>query len=201
MEVGTLNEKARKLERLVKNRIAVKITGEDDIVHAAVMMILRSEPKDLSMLFIKRPESDLDAFSGHMAFPGGKMKKGDESKLHTALRETHEEIGVDLGVSADVLGELDDVNPNNPRASNFIVTPYLSLLKEEVVLKPNILEVEAAVWVPIRHLMDEKNATVRLRERKGRMVEDYVYNYDPYIIWGMTGRIVHQFLSFSSHIF
>lgn len=201
MEVGTVNETTRKLEHLVRNRNALKITGEDDFVHAAVMMILRNDLEDLSMLFIKRPESDLDAFSGHMAFPGGKMKQDDESKLHTALRETREEIGVDIDVSGEVLGELDDVNPNNPRAANIIVTPYLSLLKEEVVIRPNLLEVEAAVWVPVKHLLDEKNATVRLRERKGRLVEDYVYNYDPYIIWGMTGRIVYQFLSFSSHIF
>ncbi|HVY54739.1 MAG TPA: CoA pyrophosphatase [Thermodesulfobacteriota bacterium] len=189
------------LEKLLKSRVPVKIDDRADFVHAAVMMILGERPEGLSLLFIKRPESDLDAFSGHMAFPGGKMKEGDESKLATAIRETHEEIGVDLNTSGHVLGELDDINPNNPRARNFIVTPYLSVLREEVAIVPNLFEVEASVWVPVKHLLDEKNFAVRMRERNGKLVEDYVYSFGKYIIWGMTGRILQKFFSISSHLF
>lgn len=201
MEQEALGKTTRELEELIRSRDANKISVADDFVHAAVMMILSESSGGLSMLFIKRPESDRDAFSGHMAFPGGKMVEGDESKLDTAIRETHEEIGIDLHICARIIGELDDVNPNNPRADNYIVTPYLSLLDSEVILKPNMSEVEAAVWVPLSHLKDEKNIKIRFRERRGRTVEDYVYSYKQYIIWGMTGRIVHQFLSFSSHLF
>ncbi len=196
-----LSKTSRELEELVRKRDALKIIKEGDFVHAAVMMILKESREDLSMLFIKRPESEVDAFSGHMAFPGGKMIEGDKSKLDTALRETSEEVGIDLSTCGRVIGELDDVNPNNPRADNYIVTPYLSLLREEVVLRPNLGEVEAAIWIPVRHLTDERNAKIRYRERYGSVVEDYVYSYGRYIIWGMTGRIVHQFLSFSSHLF
>lgn len=190
-----------RLERLLGSRIPNKITHEGDIVHAAVMMILSEGPQGLSMLFIKRPESDTDAFSGHMAFPGGKMMEGDEGKLATAVRETLEEIGVDIYKCGRVLGELDDINPNNPRARNYIVTPYISMLREEVSIVPNLREVEAAVWIPVKHLMDERNFAVRWRERNGILVEDYVYSFEKYIIWGMTGRILHGFLSFSSHLF
>ena len=190
-----------RLERLLRSRTPMKITHEGDFVHAAVMMILSEGLEGLSMLFIKRPESDIDAFSGHMAFPGGKMKEGDEGKLATAMRETMEEIGVDLYRCGRVIGELDDINPNNPRANNYIVTPYISMLKEEVSIVPNLCEVEAAVWIPVKHLKDERNFAVRWRERNGILVEDYVYSFDKYIIWGMTGRILHMFLSFSSHLF
>jgi 8-oxo-dGTP pyrophosphatase MutT (NUDIX family) len=165
------------------------------------MIILSEGLEGLSMLFIKRPESDIDAFSGHMAFPGGKMKEGDEDKLATAVRETLEEIGVDLYQCGRVIGELDDINPNIPRASNYIVTPYISMLKEEVSIVPNLYEVEAAVWIPVKHLKDERNFVVRWRERNGILVEDYAYSFEKYIIWGMTGRILHRFLSFSSHLF
>lgn len=189
------------LEKLLRSRFPVKIDDRGDFVHAAVMMILGESPDGLSMLFIKRPESDIDAFSGHMAFPGGKMMEGDESKLATAIRETHEEIGVDLYTSGRVIGELDDINPNNPRASNYIVTPYLSVLREEVLIVPNLYEVEAALWIPVKHLIDGTNFAVRLRERNGKMVEDYVYSFGKYIIWGMTGRILHGFFSISSHLF
>lgn len=201
MQLKTQHSTIDELERLLRSRTPLKITGEGGFVHAAVMMILGESPEGLSMLFIKRPESDIDAFSGHMAFPGGKMKEGDESKLDTAIRETFEELGIDLYTSGRVIGELDDINPNNPRANNYIVTPYLSALREEVPVTPNLCEVEAAVWVPMKHLKDERNFAVRLRERNGVFVEDYVYSFDKYIIWGMTGRIVQRFLSLSSHLF
>src|SRR3990167_5155785 len=201
MQHRAQNSTIDELERLLRSRTPMKITHEGDFVHAAVMMILSEGLEGLSMLFIKRPESDIDAFSGHMAFPGGKMMEGDESKLATAVRETLEEIGVDLYKSGRVIGELDDINPNNPRAINYIVTPYISIIKEEVSIVPNLYEVEAAVWIPVKHLKDERNIAVRWRERNGILVEDYVYSFEKYIIWGMTGRILHRFLSFSSHLF
>jgi len=189
------------LEKLLSGRNANEIFREGDFVHASVMMILKESGQDYSLLFIKRPESERDPFSGHMAFPGGRMESVDKSKLETAIRETYEEVGININSSGRILGSLDDINPNNPRARNYIVTPYLSVLSEEVFLKPDINEVEKTVWIPMHHLVDDRNAQVRMRERGGRMVKDYAYNYEQYIIWGMTGRILHQFLSFSAHLF
>lgn len=189
------------LGQLISERISKEIIREGDYVHASVMMILKQHNNTFSLLFIKRPDSEKDPFSGHMAFPGGRMEDSDSSKLETAIRETKEEVGIDINKSGQILGELDDVNPNNPRARNYIVTPYLSILDEEVPIIPDAKEVERTIWVPMPHLVDERNAQVRIRERDGREVEDYAYNYDQYLIWGMTGRILHQFLSFSSHLF
>ena len=200
MGIVSDSEKIAALERLLKERNPAKIGGEAGFVHASVMMILKETEEEFSMLFIKRPESEWDPFSGHMAFPGGRMREGDESKLETAIRETEEEIGVDIGAYGRILGELDDVNPNNPKARGYIVTPYLSFLTKEVPLELDRREVEEAVWVPMEHLKDERNFKIRLRERDGRLIEDYAYNYGPYLIWGMTGRIVHSFLSITAQI-
>lgn len=200
MAILSDSEKIAALERLLKERTPRKIGGEPGLVHAAVMMILKETEEEFSMLFIKRPEAEWDPFSGHMAFPGGKMSEGDNSKLQTAIRETQEEIGVDLGVHGRILGELDDVNPNNPRARGYIVTPYLSFLTVEVPLELDRREVEEAVWVPMEHLRDARNFKVRMRDRDGKLIEDYTYNYGPYLIWGMTGRIVHSFLSITAQI-
>jgi len=189
------------LEKLLAGRAPVKLTIDGDFVHAAVMMILKEERDDFSMLFIKRPDSERDAFSGHVAFPGGKMKESDPGKLGTAVRETHEEIGVDIAQSGRVIGELDDVNPNNPRANTYIVTPYLSVLKEEVTLRPSAHEVEAVLWVPVSHLKDERNFKLRLRDTGRGVTEDYAYSFEQYIIWGMTGRILRQFLTLTAHLF
>ena len=190
-----------KLEKLLSQRSSNEIIREGDFVHASVMMILKESGQNYSMLFIKRPESEKDPFSGHMAFPGGRMEKGDSSKLETAIRETYEEVGINITQSARIIGALHDVNPNNPRARNYVVTPYLSVLNEEVTIIPEAKEVETTVWVPMYHLVDDRNKEIRIRERDGRQVEDYAYNYEQYLIWGMTGRILHQFLSFSAHLF
>ena len=189
------------LEKLLAGRDPVKLMIDGDFVHAAVMMILKEERNDFSMLFIKRPDSERDAFSGHVAFPGGKMKESDPGKLGTAVRETHEEIGVDIAQSGRVIGELDDVNPNNPRANTYIVTPYLSVLNEEVTLRPSAHEVEAVLWVPVSHLKDERNFKLRLRDTGRGVTEDYAYSFEQYIIWGMTGRILRQFLTLTAHLF
>jgi 8-oxo-dGTP pyrophosphatase MutT (NUDIX family) len=189
------------LEKLLAERDPVKLTIDGDFVHAAVMMILKEERDGFSMLFIKRPDSERDAFSGHVAFPGGKMKESDPGKLGTAVRETHEEIGVDIARSGRVIGELDDVNPNNPRANTYIVTPYLSVLKEEIALRPSAHEVEAVLWVPVSHLKDERNFKLRLRDTGRGVTEDYAYSFEQYIIWGMTGRILRQFLTLTAHLF
>ena len=190
-----------KLEKLLSQRSSKEIIREGDFVHASVMMILKESGQNYSMLFIKRPESEKDPFSGHMAFPGGRMEKDDSSKLQTAIRETYEEVGINITQSARIIGTLHDVNPNNPRARNYVVTPYLSVLNEEVRIIPEAKEVETTLWVPMRHLVDDRNKEIRIRERDGRLVEDYAYNYEQYLIWGMTGRILHQFLSFSAHLF
>jgi len=196
-----LSDTVENLKKLLSSRDVNEIFREGDFVHASVMMILKESGQGYSLLFIKRPESERDPFSGHMAFPGGRMDSADNSKLETAIRETYEEVGIDINSSGRILGSLDDVNPNNPRARNYIVTPYLSVLNEEVTIKPDSNEVERTLWVPMHHLVDDRNLEVRIRERDGTEVKDYAYQYEQYLIWGMTGRILHQFLSFSAHLF
>jgi 8-oxo-dGTP pyrophosphatase MutT (NUDIX family) len=196
-----LSDTVENLKKLLSSRNVNEIFREGDFVHASVMMILKESGQGYSLLFIKRPESDRDPFSGHMAFPGGRMDSADNSKLETAIRETYEEVGIDINSSGRILGSLDDVNPNNPRARNYIVTPYLSVLNEEVTIKPDSNEVERTLWVPMHHLVDDRNLEVRIRERDGTEVKDHAYQYEQYLIWGMTGRILHQFLSFSAHLF
>ncbi len=188
------------LERIIKSRDMAKIQIQDGYVPASVMIILNESNSGYEMLFIKRPENPEDPFSGHMAFPGGRMDEG-ETILETAVRETIEEIGVDIGQSGRVIGELDDFNPNNPRAKNYIVTPFISILIDEVELTPNIVEVEKIVWVPLHHLLDKANTEVRLRDRNGVAIKDYVYYFENYVIWGMTGKVLNHFISITRGVF
>ena len=191
----------RKLEKIVRTRDVVKIDKEQQLVRAAVMVILKEGGRGYSILFIKRTENEGDVFSGHVAFPGGKMRIADKDTLDTAIRETVEETGIDINKSGTIIGELDDFHPNNPRANHYVVTPYLSLLEKEVELTLDAAEVADAVWIPIHHLNDPRNQEVRIVERKDRVSEDFVFYYTDYVIWGMTGRILHQFLSLFGKLF
>ncbi len=196
-----MSDTIEKLEQLLSKNNTKGLVDESEFVHAAVMMVLKEVEQRYSLLFIKRPNNERDPFSGHMAFPGGRMESGDKSKDQTAVRETREEVGIDINQSGRILGSLDDVIPNNPRARNYIVTPYVSLLNEEVTMSLDSTEVEKTFWIPLSHLIDDKNTETRMRDRGGRMVKDYAYHYEGHIIWGMTGRILHHFLSFSAHLF
>jgi 8-oxo-dGTP pyrophosphatase MutT (NUDIX family) len=189
------------LEKIVRKRDVVKIDKEQKLVRAAVMVILKDGGPGCSVLFIKRTENEGDVFSGHMAFPGGKMRIADKGTLDTAIRETVEETGIDINKSGTVIGELDDFYPNNPKANHYVVTPYLSLLEEEVELTLDAAEVADAVWIPIQHLNDPRNHEVRILERNGRVAEDFVFYYSDYVIWGMTGRILNQFLLLFGKLF
>lgn len=162
-------------------------------VMASVMMVLKQNRQNLDMLFIKRPDSPGDTFSGHIAFPGGKMIPQDSDLLETALRETREEVGIDLSKSGKIIGKLDDTKPNSRKADFIIVTPFVSMLTEEVEIIPNE-EVDRYFWVPVDHLLDERNMRVRIKIRDNREIEDYVFSYDRYIIWGMTGRVLREFI-------
>lgn len=200
-ETGMNNNAVRELEKIVKSRDVVKINKRQELVRAAVMIILNKKDSGHSILFIKRTENDSDVFSGHMAFPGGKMHIPDRTTLETAIRETLEETGIDIKASGNIIGELDDIHPNNPKANHYVVTPYLCSLNQPVELRLDGAEVAEGVWIPIHHLNDPKNQEVRNLERDGRVSEDFVFYYDNYVIWGMTGRILYQFLSLFGKIF
>lgn len=188
------------LERILKGRNIKKITRDGIFTPAAVMLILKQEKDGYSILFIKRTESSEDVFSGHMAFPGGKMKEEDENKLRTAVRETFEETGIDLSRDGRIIGELDDFYPVNPRANHYVVTPFVALLTEYTEINPNE-EVAEAVWIPLSHMKDERTLEIRIVEKNKISAKDYFFRYKDYVIWGMTGRILYKFLSLAGHLF
>jgi 8-oxo-dGTP pyrophosphatase MutT (NUDIX family) len=188
------------LEKIIEERKSVKISRVGDFISASVMVILIEEECEHFILFIKRREYVNDLFSGHMAFPGGKMQKGDCSKLETAIRETLEETGIDLKKNGRILGELDDVSPVNPKANQYIVTPYLALVGQDTQVKPNE-EVAEFVWIPPSDFRNEEKLEIQVIEKYGMKLEDFTFRYQNYVIWGMTARILRQFLSLAGHLF
>lgn len=117
-----------------------------------------SDPSNTEMLFIKRATRAGDAWSGNVAFPGGKQDPEDGGDaLATALRETFEEIGVDLSSEHLCLGRLDDrpVYSGGKERSGFVLSPFVFLqtCAQSPALRLEPLEVASARWVPVSTLL------------------------------------------------
>jgi len=184
----------KKLKEYFQQRRNISIPPDKGFTPASVAVILNFINSELSLFFIKRTENPGDSYSGHVAFPGGKMNDGDSSSVETALRETNEEIGVSLNDSGYLLGRLDDLKPLNPNGPKFLVSPFVFILNKNIDIKINKSEVENFMWIPFDYLADKNNLRIRYKERSGYVIEDYVYSYQDYLVWGMTGRIVNSFI-------
>ncbi len=159
---------------------------------AAVALVLRVS-EEIELLMIKRAEREDDPWSGHMALPGGRRAPEDADLLHTALRETHEEIGIELN-AADVLGLLDEVHPRSTRLPSIIVAPFVVVSPPDAVLKPDPREVETALWVPLSALRNPAAVSELVLELGDFSQPFPSIVYGEYTIWGLTHRILTQFL-------
>jgi 8-oxo-dGTP pyrophosphatase MutT (NUDIX family) len=184
----------------LRNRDIYKHKTADCLTNAAVVMILKKSANYSEALFIKRSINDQDVFSGHMAFPGGKKNVDDKTLLDTAIRETYEEVGINLQNKSIILGELDDCKPNNPKARGVVVTPYVSCLADKSVIKIDHKEVSDYIWIPILDLYKQYRTNLSsygFEFNKKR----YEYRYEDYFIWGLTGRIITQFMELTSDLY
>ena len=179
---------ARLRERLASNQF----TTDDDpsLIWAAVAIVIAPDPE--SVLLIRRAERIGDPWSGHMALPGGRRESVDPDLLTTAVRETQEEVGIDLS-QADLAGSLEDVVPRTPVLPPIAVRPFVFFLGARSRLLPN-LEVASAEWVPIdRFLRADTRHPVRI-EVAGQTRQVQAYQLENGIIWGMTERILTSLL-------
>ena len=159
---------------------------------AAVALIMRELPDDLEILFIERATDDRDPWSGHLAFPGGKVEQGERAR-QAAERETREEIGLDLE-SERYLGRMSDiVGANLPvRVSCFAYATLTSSLHP--VVSPEVRDV---FWVRLSDIRDPERhqmATVGFSGRTLEVPGIILPQAAKPVLWGITYRLVMQFL-------
>lgn len=168
-------------------------------MRAAVALVLRERGGDLEALFIRRAEHEGDPWSGHLAFPGGRIDPTDTGPRMAAERETLEELELDL-TGARLLGQLSDV-PGHAESicvSAFVYALDPTLEGDEPVLKPNH-EIREAFWSPLHHLADPARQAVKhfsYLERSMalptvRLLED---PRAP-VLWGITYKFMDEFMS------
>jgi 8-oxo-dGTP pyrophosphatase MutT (NUDIX family) len=161
-----------------------------DLKPSAVMLLLAGPPAEERVLFQVRTQT-VRHHKGEISLPGGRRDTADPSFLHTALRETHEEVGVPPE-AVHVLGALDDVETVGSR---HLIRPFVGLLAAGV--EPRVTaarEVAQLLHVPLAHLLDERSRIWHVVDREGTPEPTPAYAYEEHVIWGATARIVGQFL-------
>jgi len=170
------------------------ISDEEAPRRAAVAIILHeSSDHCCEVLFIRRSTHEEDPWSGHMAFPGGRVEADDASSLAAARRETREEVGLDLERDARLLGRLDEVRASaRGRVLPMAIAPFVFHLSGAPQTRCN-QEVEEALWVPIARLLDPANASTVPYELGGHRFELPAFAIDGRIIWGLTYQMLMIF--------
>lgn len=175
----------------------VEIPFETGMIAAAVAVMLHDGDDGLEILFIHRAVRVGDRWSGQIAFPGGRREPTDPDLLTTAIRETLEEIGVDLS-GAERLGVLDDLHPRTPVLPPVVVRPFVFALTAQptIVESP---EVQSAFWVSFNALQAPGARTSMPVDHPGIPYQVLpAYTVGKHTIWGMSERILTPLISLVS---
>lgn len=177
--------KPRLMEAFARHR--PRTTSVDGARDAAVLIPIVAVPEP-TLIFTQRTEN-VGRHKGQISFPGGSLETGDPSALEAALREAREEIDLDPSL-VEVLGELDTFPTY---VSGFTVTPFVGWLDAEPVLTPDPVEVAEVIHVPLSELTDEIRSDPGF-EHAGTTYPTEAWVWRDRVIWGVTARIVRQFL-------
>jgi 8-oxo-dGTP pyrophosphatase MutT (NUDIX family) len=167
------------------------VETEWDATPAAVLLPLYQDDGDWNLLFTRRTDS-VDVHAGQISFPGGRLEDSDDTAVAAALREAHEEVGLDPA-DVEMLGQLNPLLT----VTQFLVTPVVGVIPWPYPLVTNPAEVARTFGVPIKWLADPNNLEVRERQPliPGRKIPVYYFKeIKGETIWGVTARITVDFL-------
>ncbi len=156
---------------------------------AAVLVLLRPAGEGLEVLLGKRVRRTEDPWSGQISFPGGHRHPEDPSLLETAIRETQEEVLLDVRGKAEILGHLAPRSPGN--VPTMLVVPFVALASEPLDPRPGP-EMEATFWAPLAALPPSSAQTV-VQTRVGELRVP-AFLWQGRVIWGLTYRILEELL-------
>jgi 8-oxo-dGTP pyrophosphatase MutT (NUDIX family) len=168
---------------------------------AAVAAVLRyggserGKPEP-DVLLIRRSQHPGDPWSGHMAFPGGRRDPGDADLVRTAVRETLEEVGLNLDERAEWLGRLDDVQAiSRAKPLDLVIVPHVFIMRSDPAHRDAALvidetEVDEALWTPLGPMARGETSTIRPYEHRGRRIDLPGFQVGEHVVWGLTHRML-----------
>lgn len=181
-----MTEEQETLLRLVSSLVSQEEPMQHERqVTAAVAVIIADSPEGPQGLLILRPQGATDPWSGQVALPGGRVEGEDKNFEATAIRETKEEVGVELTHSA-FLGYLGKYQP---RTRSIWVVAAMFSLDAIPPVTPN-REVASYKWVPFRQVMALENRTRHVLIRDGVPIVFPAFKFEDYLVWGLTEKIL-----------
>lgn len=165
-----------------------KSVDDPALTPAGVMLLVYRKDNEYCILLQKR-SSRVDSHKGEISFPGGKRDPNDESMLATAIRETHEEMGIDPQ-DVRVFGALDQTSTT----TGYLTYPFVGTIPYPYNFYPSEQEVAEVLEVPVSSLMDTANRRGEMRVVNGDLQCAPVFAYDGHIIFGATARILDRFI-------
>lgn len=169
--------------------------------YACVVILLRGTKDNLEVGYIRRSVHERDRWSGQIAFPGGKKEDEDESDMRTALRETQEEIGLQLEAS-NFVGRLDDIQARKQgEVLDFFIRPFVFFVPDEIETQISEAEVAEFFWVSLKHLRDPKMQTTHKFQRNNMTLQMPAIDLKRDLpLWGltyfMTQNLLHRLEKF-----
>jgi 8-oxo-dGTP pyrophosphatase MutT (NUDIX family) len=156
-----------------------------------VAALLADGENGVELLLIRRAERASDPWSGHMALPGGHLDPSDADLLATAVRETREELSVDLERDAELLGRLQDFQP--VKSLDLSVTPFIFGIGSRPPVTPNP-EVDLALWIPVAELASGTTRFEHELSLGGQALRFPAFRVGEHVVWGLTYRVVDELL-------
>lgn len=182
--VGAFDHVRRALGSRPATRVAEAVS-----TRAAVAAILREGSRGLELLFIRRAEHEGDPWSGQVSFPGGRAEPGEEDLRSTAIRETAEETGIDLGRDAECLGSLDELRAlARGRPVDLAIQPYVFGMRRPEDGAPSA-EAVSLHWLSLDHLLDGSQSGTLDYTHEGTTLRLPCLRVDSLVIWGLTYRM------------
>ena len=165
-----------------------RVVPPGPLIRAAVLVPI-VDRGEAHLVFAKRSDH-VGQHAGQISFPGGRIDPEDADDLQAALREAHEEVALPPA-AVEPLGMLDDTETF---ATQYVITPWVGLVRGAVAWQPDGHEIERVIEVPVSALLEKGCFRVEQWERAGVVRDVYFYEYRDTTIWGATARILKQYL-------
>ena len=184
-------EAHQRMRILSKKNITLKEEANEKTRRGAVMLLLFPDAETLYFPLILRPPYEgIRSHGGQVAFPGGKKDERDEDLKATAIRETYEEIGVELSKN-NILGALSEIFIP---PSNIVVTPFVGFYENKPEYLPEPAEVSAIFETKLADLWKNDLRKTTLKEFEGAGTWEIPYfDLHNQIVWGATAAILEEF--------
>lgn len=177
-----------KLAPNLRTQFSQELIDSKNPKKAAVLALFYPDKNNATRFLLTQRANYKGKHSAQVSFPGGKIDKEDINLKETALRETHEEVGV-ISENIKIIRQLSDsyIPP-----SNFLVAPFIGIAKKQPLFKPNY-EVAGIIEVLMSDLLDENNlSAIEMETSYMKNITVPCFKLNGYIIWGATAMMLSE---------